>query len=193
MKICTRCKVEKSEGEFSKRGYIKKDNTQSLSSWCKLCQSEHGKKYREGKEEFFANRMREAAAKDPEKFRKRSRDWRKKNREKYIASSRKRYRQKDRFRSALETSRRNAKRLGHVPCNATAEELKAAWTGRCGICSVPEIECTRRLALDHSHDGDGDFRGFLCGSCNRMLGYARDSEEILIDAVHYLMQHQHQK
>jgi len=39
--------------------------------------------------------------------------------------------------------------------------------------------------LDHSHE-TGDFRGWLCHQCNRMLGIARDDVSILYRAIKYL-------
>lgn len=43
MKICSNCKIEKDENEFSKNKSSKKDG---LDSWCKICKSEYNKKYK---------------------------------------------------------------------------------------------------------------------------------------------------
>jgi len=43
----------------------------------------------------------------------------------------------------------------------------------------------RDLAVDHCHKTN-KIRGLLCGKCNRMLGYAKDSIEILQSAIEYL-------
>ena len=112
------------------------------------------------------------------------RKWKQKNRGSATKYERE-WRQKNRFAHALNNVRSCSKRHGYKPCNATPEELEAAFTGRCNICGVPEIECTHKLALDHNHD-DGFFRGFLCARCNQALGGFRDSEELLVDALHYL-------
>jgi hypothetical protein len=93
---------------------------------------------------------------------------------------------KERFKTALIHSRVDAKINGWIPCIATEEEVKAAFDGKCAICGVSELECTGKLHMDHNHD-TGEFRGWLCGHCNRGLGQFRDSEALLIDALHYLM------
>lgn len=40
--------------------------------------------------------------------------------------------------------------------------------GHCALC--PNTPKTRRLDQDHNHR-TGEFRGLLCGTCNRVLGY----------------------
>ena len=39
--------------------------------------------------------------------------------------------------------------------------------------------------LDHNH-GTGEFRGFLCDSCNTGLGKFKDDPELLNRAINYL-------
>ena len=39
--------------------------------------------------------------------------------------------------------------------------------------------------LDHNH-GTGEFRGFLCDSCNTGLGKFRDDPDLLARAIDYL-------
>jgi hypothetical protein len=39
--------------------------------------------------------------------------------------------------------------------------------------------------IDHDHKS-GKIRGILCDKCNRMLGFANDSYNILIQAAEYL-------
>lgn len=167
MKTCTKCGAEKELSEFGKQLKGKFGH----ASWCKACD-------RKG--------MQDAYNADPEKFCKRSRDWRKKNPEKAIAISRKCHKQKDRFVVALQSSRKAARNGGYVSCIATLEEIKGAHAGRCFICGVPEIECSRKLVMDHCHE-TGEFRGWLCRKCNSALGFFRDNEELLVDALHYLM------
>lgn len=171
-KRCTKCKVEKAESEF----YKMKAGKDGLCSHCKSCRSEYNRK------EY---------AKDPGKKLRAGRKWNEANPEKRLASNRK-CAKNNRLTRILCGSRCAAKREGHIPCNATIEELKASQTGRCFICGVPEIECSKKLAMDHDHE-TGEFRGWLCKKCNTALGLFGDNEELLIDAVHYLMAHQHRK
>lgn len=73
-----------------------------------------------------------------------------------------------RFRRALGSTREFGKKRGYAPCIATVEEVKAAFTGYCHLCGVPESQCRVRLSLDHDHV-TGKFRGWLCKNCNTML------------------------
>lgn len=43
----------------------------------------------------------------------------------------------------------------------------------------------RSMAVDHDRN-TGEVRGLLCQTCNRMLGLAQDSRQILINAAAYL-------
>lgn len=63
--------------------------------------------------------------------------------------------------------------------------------GKCAICSTGKGALTgqRRLAVDHCHTTNV-VRGLLCGSCNRMLGFAKDSPKTLLEAVAYLAKHE---
>ena len=98
----------------------------------------------------------------------------------------KEYIQANRFKAALSCAATYAKRKKHMPCLATEAEIQSAFTGLCDICGVPEIECNKKLCMDHNHD-TGEFRGWLCSACNKGLGFFTDSEERIIDALHYLM------
>lgn len=201
-KRCTKCGEKKAVGEFYPRK-IAKDGHESK---CKVCIKESCRKYREENKEknreYFrqwrkANsekvrkRNREQYEKDPEAARKRGRDYYAANRKERLAQQHER-RKTDRFAVALVDSRGQAKKGDYAPCNATVEELKAAFSGRCAICAVPELELNKKLHMDHDHT-TGEFRGWLCYLCNNMLGLARDSEDILINALHYLMSNSRQQ
>ena len=69
---------------------------------------------------------------------------------------------------------------------STAEffDRLAAQDGVCVICSTPIDEKTAHR--DHCHSS-GEWRGLLCGSCNRGLGLFRDSPDILMAAAAYLL------
>jgi hypothetical protein len=56
----------------------------------------------------------------------------------------------------------------------------------CAICGVHEDAFAHGLGVDHDHT-NGKVRGLLCGSCNAILGLAKDSVGILESAVAYLL------
>ncbi len=53
--------------------------------------------------------------------------------------------------------------------------------GPCQVCTLPTAE----LHWDHDHE-TGEFRGWLCHSCNVALGLFKDSPLILKSALQYL-------
>lgn len=53
------------------------------------------------------------------------------------------------------------------------------------ICELCEKQSLKRLHLDHDHSS-GKFRGWLCDTCNRGLGYFKDSPQLLRKAAIYL-------
>ena len=76
---------------------------------------------------------------------------------------------------------------------------------RCDICGKSEDEIPSNFSgiskgstktkkrrtpwrLDHCHE-TGEFRGFLCNSCNTGLGKFKDDPEILLNAIAYLQGH----
>ncbi len=56
--------------------------------------------------------------------------------------------------------------------------------GKCAICQHATGR-TKRLAVDHDHD-TGCVRGLLCGPCNQLVGYFRNSPETFRRAADYL-------
>lgn len=89
-----------------------------------------------------------------------------------------------RFNTCLIASRAHAKKKGYVPCVATPREIEVAFTGKCHVCGVPEMECRTRLHLDHDH-ATGVFRGWLCRKCNTALGLLEDSPERALALMKY--------
>lgn len=58
----------------------------------------------------------------------------------------------------------------------------------CDICGDPLRGGIGKSAIDHDHS-TGELRGLLCGSCNKLLGFARDRTDILGSAINYLKKH----
>ena len=55
----------------------------------------------------------------------------------------------------------------------------------CESCGVHRNKLKRGLNLDHDHE-TGKFRGWLCGNCNRGLGYLGDKVESVKMILGYL-------
>jgi hypothetical protein len=97
-------------------------------------------------------------------------EWRKKNRQTHLESDKV-------FGNYL-------KRYGITP--EEYREMLLSQDGRCAICGCYETSKGRtRLAVDHQHDS-GQVRGLLCNSCNAGLGFLKDNEQILENALAYL-------
>lgn len=113
-------------------------------------------------------------------------EWVAKNPEKYKETARK-YRQTDKYRLSMRNSR--YKRLFGITLddyNMMLEQQNYV----CKICHCPETathknEKIKELAVDHCHD-TGKVRGLLCDRCNHLLGLAKDSKNLLLNAIKYL-------
>lgn len=138
-----------------------------LNSSCRVCIGRRGHKW------YMDNRRKALIS------RKR---WKRENPDK-VKEIRSRYR----FHNALKSSISNAEKKDHTPCTATVEEITEAFTGFCQNprCGVPEMECKRRLCLDHDHE-TGKFRGWLCGECNKAAGLLRNSADTTFGLAEYL-------
>lgn len=65
---------------------------------------------------------------------------------------------------------------------------------RCKICGVGLIVKGPRViqpSVDHDHLS-GKVRGLLCANCNHLLGQAKDSTEILQNAINYLKENKYE-
>lgn len=64
------------------------------------------------------------------------------------------------------------------------ERMYAEQGGTCAICKRAR-GIVKRLAVDHDHD-TGLVRGLLCGPCNQLVGYFKNSPETFRRAADYL-------
>lgn len=82
-----------------------------------------------------------------------------------------------RWKLALYSSKRSAKKYGYAQCGATPEQLQSAYISQheaCKICNRSEHDLGKLLHVDHDHI-TGVFRGLLCDTCNRGLGLFGDN------------------
>lgn len=91
-----------------------------------------------------------------------------------------------RVNRSLANSIRHAKKLGYLPCLTPANVIVSLFTGECHICGAVEKGLPCLLAVDHDHI-TGKFRGWLCGDCNKALGFY---EKIKDSADKYLSEKQ---
>lgn len=164
MSLVKKCKTCKKEKELSEFHYTPYKTNKNYSGSCKICNLERAKR-----------RLQE----DPEKRKaanQSSRLWQKKNRKRY-------------------------KYLLLKNCFGITEEfyntLKKEQNDVCAICKRPETTITKHghlkdLAVDHDHS-TGKIRGLLCGSCNRGIGFLKDSPDVCISAADYLKRHSEEK
>ncbi len=88
-------------------------------------------------------------------------------------------------------SGRHRKRLYGIT-NEQYQSMLVLQDGKCAICKQHE---TRKLhgkicplSVDHCHK-TGKIRQLLCHKHNLMIGYAEDSEEIMLKGLNYLRRH----
>ena len=67
--------------------------------------------------------------------------------------------------------------------NITLDQYAAMDESQDWLCAICRNE--RSLHIDHDHS-TGQFRGLLCGSCNRGLGLFDESTESLANSIRYL-------
>jgi hypothetical protein len=130
--------------------------------------------------------MARARAKDPEKFRARDRAWIKSPRGQ---ASKMRRRGKAKSTKSKTSSLDSALRLKYGVGIEWLWLMLSIQKNLCAICGQPETHPHyTRLSVDHNHK-TGNVRALLCNGCNRLLGYARESPEILRKAALYLETH----
>lgn len=75
-------------------------------------------------------------------------------------------------------------------CGLTIDEYDRVYDqqkGKCRICGVQKERYAKdRLVVDHCHQ-TGKFRALLCGKCNCAIGMLGKDEQILQNAIAYLL------
>ena len=133
--------------------------------------------------------------------------WRKRNPDKVNAQAR-RYRKKhpDKIKAIKDRHRANnlerirkreavqarvrradkpaqALRMARFKARKEAERILLAGRPRADVCDV--CEESGKTVFDHSHSS-GEFRGWICNRCNKVLGLVYDDKAVLLALVHYL-------
>jgi hypothetical protein len=96
-----------------------------------------------------------------------------------------RWRERHPERHRVSSRKMSIKKLGLI--YEEVNEYFENHNGLCDICESPPTDGKTNLNIDHDHK-TGEFRGLLCGSCNRALGLFKDSAEILTRAAAYLVE-----
>ena len=158
IKVCNTCGIQKSIKAFRVINDRRRDKLYTCAK-CRDCEKEYSRK--NAKKSYHKHR---------EKRLKASKEWHENNR----------------FKASLLDAKCVARRKGHAACIVTEEEIEGAFDGSCKVCGAPEIELGKKLCMDHNHD-TGEFRGWLCSRCNKILGLAKDNEDVLFALTEYLL------
>lgn len=65
------------------------------------------------------------------------------------------------------------------------DDMRRRQKFKCAICRIDEKYFNKRMVVDHCHSS-GVIRGLLCGKCNFLIGFAKDSTKSLSSAIKYL-------
>ena len=169
-KPCTLCNEKKSFDQFNKNAM----GTFGLYSRCKSCQGKSNAAWHLKNKERRNQAAREWHRNNHEKSEVARKKWYAKNREQVLAYSKKWF-HANRDKVYNNWLKRNYK----IDINIYRELLKKQ-SGLCAGCGR-----ARKLIVDHNHK-TGAVRGLLCDFCNKAIGYARDSVQILKATINYL-------
>ncbi len=184
MTICPNCEVAKDDSGF----YVYPRLFSDGEGWCKECTcksgywSKHYEKYKEGRKE----KQRQYYLDNPEKFKKRRKEYYSKNRKEILAQQKLQTQQNPeiRFKRGLHKIRK-ATGLSSDQLYDYYNEQFAKQDGCCALCGRHETEFYFRLNFDHDHK-TGKLRALLCTNCNAALGHLQDDAELCLKAYQYL-------
>ena len=160
MKLCLKCKLTLPLEEFQFTT-AKKDKLRTI---CIKCRAKYAKEYRDANRKTCLIAEAERRIRNSESIRHSKKKW-------YLKSE----------------DHRISYRLRTV-YGLNLDEYDALFKSQnesCKICSVSQDELPKRLCVDHCHV-TGKVRGLLCDPCNRLLGQAKDSIDVLLKAISYL-------
>lgn len=154
---------------------------------CKQCARDAVKKHREKNKESLNAKRREYRLKNIDLIRVRDNAWKKKyyvgNKILYLQRCKKYYKENP-------TKYKNQRLLKNYGITIEQyEEMLKVQDYSCKMCKQAETILTynklKNLSVDHCHT-TGQVRGLLCSKCNCLIGYAKESIELLQEAINYL-------
>jgi len=165
-KICSVCKVEKQLEMFHKD----KSKLLGVCSTCKECAVARTRAYKEANEALVKAKKAAAYRSAPERDKERARRWNAENKQRVA----------ERNRAARLKNKYGITQKEY-------EELGEAQRWKCAICGSKDSgsKNSDNLSVDLCHD-TGRIRGLLCHPCNAGIGYLKESEEIMQNAINYL-------
>lgn len=176
-KICTKCKELIPLDSFRKKTSTK----DGIDCICKKCNAEIQRKWYANNKAKAQQKANDRYALKKEEINARRKELRKQNPEKYRAFGKQRYHSnKNKFKEY------SWKAAGIK--SMTVEKYKQLYleqNGCCAICKTSQENLNKTLCVDHDH-ATGEIRGLLCDSCNRALGYLKDSVDLLEASIVYL-------
>lgn len=159
---------------------------------CKKCSYEISKKYRQENKGSINEKIRIKRKENLEyadKIRKRDREYQNsKYHEKREEILRKRREFNEKNPEVVRST--NLRKMYKMTIDEYEKMVKDQ-DNKCKICRMPETAIhqktkeIKRLSVDHCH-ATKKVRGLLCTRCNCMIGYARNSKELLNSGIDYL-------
>lgn len=159
MKVCGRCKEEKSFDQFGKKG----NGYQSYCIPCRRIKQKEWVAADPSRTEKARQRAKEWSRNNPEKKRQHSLNWKKRNidsvKEKGFAY--------------------------HInkTYGLTVEQYDQIFQNQSGCCAI--CNKNKKLWIDHDHN-TGNVRGLLCPSCNTLVGYIETHIDLIEKTVEYI-------
>lgn len=165
-KICVKC----GEPKLETKEFFRPNPINGLRNDCRECEKKAQKARYDKDPEKVCAASRKWCRDNPEKHAATKRNWSRRNPDKVAAQQRK----KNYGISEIEF-----------------HKLFTDQNGKCAICGFqfPGMftgDRTQSPHLDHCHIS-GKIRGLLCSACNTVLGRSKDSVDILLNAVQYLL------
>ena len=178
-KECSKCVTIKNTDEF----YKDSTNLDGMRDWCKNCCAASTKLYRKNNPEKCTEHRINWRKNNPERTRELNNNWHKNNPEKSRANY-------ERYKLKYPTKQKEKDLKYKYGLTLEAYDILVdEHKGYCGICGTHETEIVSKrtkLCIDHDH-ATGKVRGLLCHSCNKLLGNAKDNQQILLNAIQYLI------